>query len=819
MAMFNFLCTMLVCLGVQATTSRVSWKSTVPVKIPAYSGPVPSVDCQSSPQSGMPFCNPSLSFMERAEDLVSRLTTKEKIDQTSTIAPGISRLGIKDYNWRSNCLHGWTASGGHWSKDLRWTVFPAPIGLGATFNPDLVLRVGRVTADEGRALHNEMMAANNGSSTEAAGLNCFSPNVNLFRDPRWGRGQETFGEDPYLVSVIGAAYTRGLQEGDNNKYLKVAACAKHYVVHSGPDQIRHQFTANVSLHNLYDTFLPAFKSQVLAANVAQMMTAHSGTRCKYQPDGAPDTANPFLLKTVLREQFNATNISIVCDNGGVGDVYSTHGYVDSYEMAAAVSMNATTDLDLGHENVYPQYLPKALDDGLIDMQSITDAVVRNFYLRMMLGDFDPPSMVPYQLIDKSHLDTPQNQALNLQAARESIVLLKNLQDYGLPLNPDKIKELAVVGPNANVSNTLLSNYQGIPSRVVTVLQGIQEAIKEQEVTVSYSPGCKDVRCESKEAIQDAIKIAKSADYVVVVIGLDHTVEGEGHDRSKSTCGAEYNDILEPPGCQNDLVEEITAINGRVIVVLINGGPVSLSQVYTNRRVVGIIEAFYPGALGGTAVADVLFGNYNPGGRMPVTTVVSEGELPPSVDYDMTTPPGRTYRYYERSPLIPFGYGLSYSFFNYVNLTVSRSLVSTCESVMVYVSVRNYGGVAGDEVVQVYLIPPKFSSKPFFPKIQLVGFKRANLNVGDTCVFTFEINPYLMSLVDEDGEHYIFPGVYYVTSSHQPSDPDSLRLNGNFTITGSAPVKTSTCSFSPQCLACTVWPPNRGHIGSGTSVLC
>ena len=763
--------------------------------------PVPSVDCQSPPQSDMLFCDPNSSFMDRAIELVSALITEEKIAQTSTIAPAISRLGIKDYNWRSNCLHGWSKSGGHWPEELTWTVFPAPIGLGATFNPGLILAVGQVTADEGRALHNEMMASSNGSSIEAAGINCFSPNVNLFRDPRWGRGQETFGEDPYLISVLGAAYTRGLQEGENKKYLKVAACAKHYAVHSGPEEIRHEFSANVTLHDLYDTYLAAFKSQVLAANVAQTMPAYSGMRCKYQPDGAPDAANPFLLKTVLREQFNATNISIVSDNGGVGDVYKTQKYVDTEDLAAAVCMNATTDLDLGHDEIYPQYLKKALDDGNVELQTITDAVIRNFYLRMRLGDFDPPSMVSYQLIDKSHLDTPQNQALNLQAARESIVLLKNLRDDSLPLRLENIKEIAVIGPNANVSGTLLSNYEGIPSRVVTVLQGIQQAVKEQATEVNYAPGCEDVKCESKEKFEDAVHAAASADYVVMVMGLDHTVEGEGHDRAKTSCGGEYHDILEPPGCQNDLVEAITTLNGKVIVVLINGGPVSLSQLYTNRGVIGIVEAFYPGALGGTAVADVLFGKYNPGGRMPVTTYVSEAELPPAVDYGMTTPPGRTYRYYKKTPLLPFGYGLSYSYFSYSNLTVSKNNISTCDSVRVSVAVKNFGDTAGDEVIQLYLKPPKFSDKPFFPNIQLVGFERVNIQNGDAYIASFEVNPYLMSLVDEDGENYIFPGQYTVVSSHQPMASGTLTLMGNFTVTGSVPVKVSTCSFSPQCLAC------------------
>ena len=759
--------------------------------------PVPSVDCRSSPQSDLPFCNKDLSFMSRAQDLVSRLTTKEKIDQTSTIAPAISRLGIRDYNWRSNCVHGWTASGGHWMKGMTWTVFPSPINLAATFDPDIVYKVGQVTADEGRALHNEMMAANNGSSTEAAGLNCFSPNVNLFRDPRWGRGQETFGEDPYVLSVMGAAYTRGLQEGDTKKYLKVAACAKHFAVHSGPDNIRSRFQANTTLHDLYDTYLPAFKSQVMAANVAQIMPAYSGMRCKYQPDGAPDAANPFLLKTVLRHQFGAPNISICSDNGGVSQAASTQKYVPTAELAAAVCMNATTDLDLGYDRTYTNNLQKALDDKYVVMQTITDAVVRNFYLRMMLGDFDPPSMVPYQLIDKSHLDTPQNQALNLQAARESIVLLKNLMD-SLPLDPKAVKNLAVIGPNANATHTLLSNYQGIPSKIVSVLQGIQQELSGESISVNYAPGCTDVKCEDQSKFKEALNIVHSADYVVLVMGLDGSVEGEGHDRAETECNGEANDNLILPGCQSDLVQHVTSLNSRVILVVINGGALSLAHIHDDRGIIGIIEAFYPGALGGTAVADVLFGNYNPGGRMPVTTYLSSDELPPAVDYNMTTPPGRTYRYYTGTPVFPFGYGLSYTTFEYSKLTVTPTKISTCDSVKVTVSVHNSGEMAGDEVIQIYLAPPRRSDKAFFPNVQLVGFERVNIKAGVVQMAAFELNPYLLSLVDEDGEHYIFPGDYTVLSSNQPGED---VIQATFSITGTAPVKTAMCTSSPQCLAC------------------
>ena len=758
--------------------------------------PVPSVDCQSKPQSGMPFCDTSKSFMERAVDLVSRLTTAEKIGQTSTIAPAIPRFGIKDYNWRSNCVHGWTSSGGHWPSDLKWTVFPAPMGLAATFDADLVLKVGQATADEGRALHNEMLVTNNGSSTEAAALNCFSPNVNLVRDPRWGRAEETFGEDPYVLSVIGSAYTRGLQEGDNEKYMKVAACPKHYAVHSGPDNDRSHFVANTSLHDLYDTYLPAFKSQVMGAKAAQVMPAYSGVRCKYQPDGAPDAANPFLLKTVLREQFNAPNISTCSDNGGVREVYATHKYVATAELAAAVCMNATNDLDLGHDEVYPQNLQKALDDKYVQEQTITDAVVRSFYLRMMLGDFDPPSMVPYQLIDKSHLDTPQTQALNLQAARESIVLLKNAKN-GLPLDPKSIKNIAVVGPHGNATHTPLSNYAGIPSKVVSPLEGIQKQLSG--ATVNFSEGCSNPKCSDTSKFKDALDIVHSADVVVMVMGIDGSIEGEGHDRVGSSCNGKSIDVLQLPGCQNEFIQQVTALNSKVILVLMNGGPISLTnEVLGDDKVIAIIDTFYPGALGGTAIADVLFGNYNPGGRMPVTTFLSSDEIPPAVDYNMTTPPGRTYRYYTGTPQFRFGYGLSYTSFEYSKLAVDSTTVNPCDSVKVTVSVENTGKLAGDEVIQIYLAPPKSSDKPFFPNVQLVGFNRVNIKPGESHTATFELNPYLLSLVDEDGEHKIFPGDYTVLSANQPGDD---MLKATLTISGTAPVKTSTCSSSPQCFTC------------------
>ena len=777
-------------LGVR-TSVDTSWNFS-----PPKFTPVPSVDCQSQPQSGYPFCNPSLSLEERTTDLVSRLTLDEIIQQTSTIAPAISRLGIKDYNWRSNCLHGWSESGGHWFSGLQWTVFPAPIGLGASFDVDLVNKIGQITADEGRALHNVMLAHFNGSSTEAAGLNCFSPNVNLFRDPRWGRGQETFGEDPYLISHIGAAYTRGLQEGDNPKYLKVAACAKHYAVHSGPEEIKLSFSANVSLHDLYDTYLPAFKSQVLGANVAQMMPAYSGTRCKEQQDGAPDAANPFLLKTVLRGQFSAPNISVVSDNGAVSAVASDQKYVSNAELAAAVCMNATTDLDLGHDDIYSHYLPQAVKDKLVANSTLLAAVMRSFYLRFRVGDFDPPSMVPYQNIDGSHLNTTANQAMNLQAARESIVLLKNTLK-SLPLSMDGIRKLAVIGPNANATRTLLSNYEGIPPSVVSVLQGIQDVVGENGPEVVYSPGCSSVKCPDTSEFSEALDLVHDADYVVAVMGLDSSVEGEGHDRAQTSCQSEEQDILALPGCQTELIHEVIRYNSKVILVLINGGPVSLTALYNNKGVIGILEAFYPGAVGGTAVADVLFGKYNPGGKMPVTVYESITDVPSATDYDMSTPPGRTYRYFVNDPLIQFGFGLSYTDFEYSQIMITPTSIKPCDSVKVSVSVQNTGDIAGDEVIQLYVQPPTSSSRPFIPILQLLGFERASINPSVVHMTSFELNPYLLSLVDADGERYLFPGEYMVLVGGG-SEVDMVEAH--FTITGDI-TNIRDCAGAPQCLAC------------------
>lgn len=730
--------------------------------------PVPSVDCQSQPQSSYAFCNPDLSPQDRATDLVWRLSLDELIDQTSAAAPGIPRLGINAYNWKSHCLHGWSKLGMSNWFGYTWTVFPAAIGLGATFNPHLVHNIGQVTAEEGRALHNLLLVRFNGDSQEGGGLNCFAPNVNLYRDPRWCKAQETYGEDPFLLSKLGVAFTTGLQ--GHFKYLKVAAATKYFPVASCSEHV-----VNVRIHDLYDTFLPAFKSQIQAGNVSQIVISDCGMRSKEE--------NDYLLKTVLRKKFGAENISLCFDRAGT---YSA-------ELAAA---RFTTDIDLRDEKIHSSEFDKALSSRLISEQTLRKSAWRNFYLRIRLGDFDPPEFVPYQFIDASHLNRPAHQTLNLQAARESIVLLRNLGNL-LPLHVDSLNKLAVIGPNANASTALLPTSGGIPAFTVTVLQGLQEAVDNTHVDMEYQPGCANVECLDTSLFEEATDIVHDADFVIMVMGLDHAFETKDQVRVSTACETEPIDSLGLPGCQEQLVEEVIDYNSRVILVLINGGPVSVPNLYSHKGVVGIVEAFYPGPLGGRAVSDVLFGRYNPGGKMPYTVFHSSKDVLPSNNYNMYEAPGQTYRYFSKEPLIPFGYGLSYSEFEYFSLDVPITDIQPCNSLKISVSVQNVGRVEGDEVIQLYVCPPKISGKPFIPNIQLVAFERVTIHPQVVHVASFELTPLLLSLVGEDGEHYLFPGKYTLVVT---GGLENNRLTTVFSMTGPV-TNVLDCRAIPTCLSC------------------
>jgi hypothetical protein len=362
----------------------------------------------------------------------------------------------------------------------------------------------------------------------------------------------------------------------------------------------------------------------------------------------------------------------------------------------------------------------------------------------------------------------------------------------LPLKHSSIKKPAVIGPNANASTVLLSNYEGIPPSITTIYEGL----KNTGVQVELAPGCADVMCKDKKDFDKVLAIVGDADYVIAVMGLDGTLEGEGHDRGNTTCDSQPTDNLALPGCQTALIEAVLSVNPRVILVLVNGGPVSIPTLYTNKGVLAVLEAFYPGPLGGPAVADVLFGAYNPGGKLPYTVFNSTNDVTVATDYNMTRPPGRTYRYYTGKPLFPFGYGLSYTTFKYAQLVLSASTIDVCSSISVKVSVQNVGDVPGDEVIQIYVEPPKLTGKPFIPNIQLLSFERVGLAPSANHTGNYELNAYLLSLVDDDGEHYVFPGQYTVIATGGLED----RVTATFTIAGTVQ-NVKECPGAPSCLAC------------------
>eukprot|EP00128_Syssomonas_multiformis_P007029 Colp12_sorted_trinity150504_noHs@26791 len=521
-----------------------------------------------------PFQNWSLPLPLRVNDLVSRLTLEEQIQQTWSEAPAVERLGIKAYNWRSNCVHGWTANGGKWDQNDVWTNFPEPIGLGATFDKELLQKAGDVTATEGRALHNIGLQRFNGTSTEARGLNCFAPNVNLLRDPRWGRNQETFGEDPYLISTMGLAYTIGLQGGVGERYLKVAACAKHYAVHDGPENTRSHFIANVTLHDLFDTYLPQFRALVQEGDIATVMCAYSGTQYS---NNAPDCASPFMLQEVLRGRLGFKG-AVISDNHAVEYVQNAHHFVETMEEAAAVCLNATCDSDLGPDKIYSQYLGAAVAQGLVSAQTVAQSVQRLMEVRFRLGDFDPAEVVPYSQLGHESLDTAGHRALNRRAARESLVLLKN---HGiLPLVPKAGLKIAVVGPNANSTSAILGNYEGRPSQCPTIYQAFVERLNGL-ATVEYAGGCKDAKCTSSALFPQALQMAKDADVIIAALGLEQSISKEGMDWTEGyPCdGHTGGQVGGLPGCQYPLLQQLSALGKPVILIIVSGSPMTLPGAF------------------------------------------------------------------------------------------------------------------------------------------------------------------------------------------------------------------------------------------------
>jgi beta-glucosidase len=706
------------------------------------------------------YLNPHLTPDERARDLIARMTLAEKVSQMMDEAPAIERLGIPAYGWWNEALHGVARAG-------TATVFPQAIGIAATWNEELVFRMANAISDEGRAKHHQ--ALRRGDHSRYTGLTFWAPNINIFRDPRWGRGQETYGEDPYLTARIGVQFVRGLQ-GEDTHYLKTAACAKHFAVHSGPEADRHHFDAHVNPRDLLQTYLPAFEALVKEAGVAGVMGAYN------QLNGEACCASPYLLQELLCDQWGFTGYT-VSDCGAIEDIYKHHQLVSTPEEAAGTAVQAGCNLNCGRTY---EYLMLAVGHDWLQERDIDTALEALFTIRFMLGMFDPPELVSYAGIPVEAIDCPAHQALALEVARQSLVLLKN-EGRLLPLDKD-IRSIAVIGPNADDPLVLRGNYYGTPSASVTVLAGICTLLNSTRV--SYARGC-EIAAPGQEGFPEAVEAAKNADVAVVVLGLSQQVEGEeGQTEGIPDGMLSHGDrkSLDLPGEQEALLKAVAATGTPVVLVLLNGSPIALN--WPDEHIPAILEAWYPGQAGGRAVAEALFGDTNPGGKLPVTFYRSADQLPPFEDYRMA---GRTYRYFTGEPLYPFGYGLSYTRFAYQNLSVAPVTMARPETLRVSCEVTNTGAVPGDEVVQVYLRDQEASV--VVPRHSLVGFRRVHLAPGEVAQLDFEIQPRQYAIVTQNSQWSVEPGAFTIfVGGGQPDE--SMCLSGTFEMTDSSVILTA-----------------------------
>ncbi len=672
----------------------------------------------------LPYLHPDLPIAERVRDLIGRMTLEEKASQMLNVAPGIERLGIPPYDWWNECLHGVGRAG-------IATVFPQSIGMAAMWDDDLMHRIAVSISDEARAKHHHAMQK--GFHGRSFGLTYWTPNINIFRDPRWGRGQETYGEDPWLTTRMGVAFVKGLQ-GNDDRYLKLVATPKHFAVHSGPEANRHQFDAKATVRDMVETYFPAFKACVQEANAASVMGAYN------RLNGEACCASPFLLQQVLRDAWGFDGY-VVSDCGAIEDIYEHHKLFRIKESAVAFAVKAGCDLCCGEAY---DALVGAVQQGYLSEADIDRSLERLFVARFKLGMFDPPARVPYAQIPYEVVNCPAHQELALQAARESLVLLKNEGNL-LPLKLAN-QYIGVLGPNANAPDTLVGNYNGNPARAITPLEGIIARAFPQ-ANIMYHEACPLVG-QADTVMWEAMEIIRDADMFIIVGGLSVAVESE----EGPTSGDRIS--LDLPASQRALLEKVHATGKPYVVVLLNGSAVAGAWA---EQAPAILEAWYPGEAGGTAIAEALFGDYNPGGRLPVTFYQSVEQLPDFEDYHM---PGHTYRYFTGTPLFPFGYGLSYTTFTYGNLQVQTGNVAAGETVTVSVEVRNSGDRAGDEVVQLYVSDIEASVPVAIRNLQ--GFRRIHLAAGETQTVTFTLQPDQFMVTADDGTRFLEPGAFRIS---------------------------------------------------------
>jgi beta-glucosidase len=668
--------------------------------------------------------NGSLSFEKRADILLSQMTRPEKLSQLIHESPAIPRLGIPSYNWWNECLHGVARAG-------TATVFPQAIGLAAMFDRKQMRRIASAISDEARAKYHNALTGD--GSEQYFGLTFWSPNINIFRDPRWGRGQETYGECPYLTSRMAVEFVKGLQ-GDDPVYLKTAACAKHFAAHSGPEYLRHGFNAIVSPRDLTETYLPAFEACVKEAGVETVMAAYN------RVNGEACSASHTLLTEILRKKWGFKG-HVVSDCEAVDDIYKNHKIVDTLSQAVAFAVGEGCDLNCCNEicTQARQGMIAADAAGMLEDEWIDRNLKRLLLTRFKLGMFDAQEKVKYSKIPLEAVDSPVNGSLALKASRDSMILLKN--SGVLPLDGKKIKKLAVIGPNADDAAVLLGNYSGTPSASVTPLKGLK-AIKGIKVT--YARGC-DISGGSKEGFDEALSAAEKADAVVMCMGLSPKIEGEECDT-----GGFERASLGLPGVQEELIARVKKKGKPVILVLFSGSVVSVKPETAD----AIIQAWYPGQSGGTAVAEMIFGKFSPSGRLPVTVYKDAAQLPPFESYAMK---GRTYRYFKGRPMYPFGFGLSYSEFKYTGLKLSNRKLKTGGRMTVTVRVKNTGKMAAGEVVQLYISAPGAGTTS--PIRQLAGFEKITLAPGRRKKVVFDISGDRLKIVNDRGERISISGKF------------------------------------------------------------
>ncbi len=700
------------------------------------------------------YLDESLSFEDRVKDLVSRMTLEEKTTQMLYNSPAIPHLGIPSYNWWNEALHGVARAG-------IATVFPQAIGMAATFDEELLFEIADVISTEGRAKYHEFQRKDDHDIYK--GLTFWSPNINIFRDPRWGRGHETYGEDTYLTTRLGIRFVEGLQ-GNDDKYLKTAACAKHFAVHSGPEGERHSFNAVASQKDMYETYLPAFKKLVQEAKVEAVMGAYNRT------NGEPCCGSKTLLKDILREDWGFEG-HVTSDCWAIKDFHEYHMVTKTAPESVALAVNNGCDVNCG--NMYLN-LMIAYNEGLITQEKIDESVSRLMMTRMKLGMFDKDENVPFAATPYDVVDCKEHRELALKASKESLVLLKNAGRL-LPLKKEDLKSIAVIGPNADSREALMGNYYGTPSQYITVLDGIREYLPDS-VRINYSQGCHLYKDKveglamANDRIAEAVAAAEKSDVAVICLGLDATIEGEEGDAGNEYGAGDKFD-LNLPGLQQQLLTAVAATGKPVILVLLSGS--ALAVTWADENVPAIVQAWYPGAQGGRAIAQMLFGAFSPSGKLPVTFYRTTEELPDFRDYSMKN---RTYKYMENEALYPFGFGLGYTEFQYSDLKLSSTKIKAGDSVTCSVKVKNTGAYQSKETVQLYLRDVETGTTA--PRWQLKGICKLELLPGEQKEAILTLTAEDMYLITDEGEAVLEPGSFEVYVGGSQPDARSIKLTGH-----------------------------------------